>query len=231
MSRARFAADGQGGLSRHVPIQTAQHTALLVVDVQNYTSIPGDGEYSHVDPANIPDDLAYHFDRLETTTLPAIKRLQEACRSAGVEVLYTVVEALTRDMRDLGLDYKISGIGVPKGSPWAEIPDAVARLDDEIVIPKTSSNVFMSTNIDYVLRALEVEQLIICGLLTDQCVESAVRDACDLGYLVTVPEDACATMTQERHDQSLGMYAGYCRIVESRDVVNELAALSQQAAE
>ena len=231
MSRARLATDGKGGVTRHVPIQTSAHTALLVVDVQNYTSVPGDGEFSHVDPENIPDDLAYHFDRLETTTLPAIKRLQDACRASGVEVIYTVVEALTRDMRDLGLDYKISGIGVPKGSPWAELPDSVARMDDEIVIPKTSSNVFMSTNIDYVLRALEVEQLIICGLLTDQCVESAVRDACDLGYLVTVPEDACATMSQERHDQSLGMYKGYCRIVSADQVAAEIQTLARQAAE
>ena len=231
MSRARFADDGKGGLSRHVPIRTPRHAALLVVDVQVYTVTPGDGEFIDIDPADIPDDLAYYFDRLERVTLPAIARLQNACRIAGMEVMYTVVEALTADMRDLGLDYRISGIGVPKGSPWAAIPAAIARRDDEIVIPKTSSNVFMSTNIDYVLRALEVEQLVICGLLTDQCVESAVRDACDLGYLVTVPEDACATMSRERHEQSLSMYGGYCRIVKSGDVVTELESPARRAAE
>ena len=231
MSRARFASDGKGGLSRHVPIRTPRHAALLVVDVQVYTVTPGDGEFIDIDTGSIPDHLAYYFDRLERVTLPAIACLQEACRRAGMEVMYTVVETLTADMRDLGLDYRISRIGVPKGSPWAAIPDAIGRLDDEIVIPKTSSNVFMSTNIDYVLRALEVEQLVICGLLTDQCVESAVRDACDLGYLVTVPEDACATMSRDRHEQSLAMYGGYCRIVKSGDIVAELAGLSRQAAE
>ena len=231
MSRARFASDGKGGLSRHVPIRTPRHAALLVVDVQVYTVTPGDGEFIDIDPGSIPDHLAYYFDRLERVTLPVIARLQEACRRAGMEVMYSVVEALTADMRDLGLDYRISRIGVPKGSPWATIPDAIGRLDDEIVIPKTSSNVFMSTNIDYVLRALEIEQLVICGLLTDQCVESAVRDACDLGYLVTVPEDACATMSRERHEQSLSMYGGYCRIVKSGDVVAELAGLARQAAD
>ena len=222
MSRARFASDGKGGLTRHVPIRTPRHAALLVVDVQVYTVTLGDGEFSDIDSSCIPDHLVYYFDRLEGVTLPAIARLQQASRRIGMEVMYTVVEALTGDMRDLGLDYRISGIGVPKGSPWAAIPRAIARCDDEIVIPKTSSNVFMSTNIDYVLRSLEIEQIVICGLLTDQCVESAVRDACDLGYLVTVPEDACATMSRERHEQSLGMYSGYCRIVKSADVVAEL---------
>ena len=53
-----------------------------------------------------------------------------------------------------------------------------------MIFRKTSSNVFISTNIDYVFRNLKVRSLIVCGIMTDQCVESAVRDACDLGYLV-----------------------------------------------
>ena len=57
---------------------------------------------------------------------------------------------------------------------------------DEIVITKTSSSVFTTTNIDTVLRNLDVKNLILAGVLTDQCVESAVRDACDLNYLVTL---------------------------------------------
>ena len=64
------------------------------------------------------------------------------------------------------------------------------------MIPKTSSNVFVSTNIDYVLRNLGTRYLVISGVVTDQCVEGAVRDACDLGYLVTLITDACATDTQ-----------------------------------
>ena len=55
-----------------------------------------------------------------------------------------------------------------------------------MVFPKTSSSVFISTNLDYVLRCLGVKQLILAGSLTDQCVESAVRDACDMNYLVTL---------------------------------------------
>ncbi len=46
---------------------------------------------------------------------------------------------------------------------------------DDIVLPKTSSSVFVSTNIDYVLRALGVRGVLMAGCLTDQCVESAIR--------------------------------------------------------
>ena len=59
--------------------------------------------------------------------------------------------------------------------------EAIAPLPDEIIIPKTSSSPFVSTNIDCVLRNLGVRSLIIAGILTDQCIDFAVRDAGDLG--------------------------------------------------
>ena len=100
--------------------------------------------------------------------------------------------------------------------------DAIAPAEDEIVLPKTSSSVFISTNIDYVLRNLGVRSLIIAGVLTDQCIDSAVRDACDLGYLVTVPTDACATLTAERHDWALRNNRGYCRQITTEALVREI---------
>ena len=78
-----------------------------------------------------------------------------------------------------------------------------SRGDDEIWLPKTSSSVFISTHIDYILRNLGIRYLVISGLVTDQCVEGAIRDACDLGYLVTQVTDACATYSQQRHDNVL----------------------------
>lgn len=52
----------------------------------------------------------------------------------------------------------------------------------------------MTTNIDTVLRNLDVQNLVLAGVLTDQCVESAVRDACDLNYLVTLITGGLACM-------------------------------------
>ena len=90
------------------------------------------------------------------------------------------------------------------------------------MLPKTSSSVFVSTHIDYLLRNLGVRQLVLCGLVTDQCVESAIRDACDLGYLVTLVPDACATYSQERHDNTLRAIKGYCRQVSTSALVAEI---------
>lgn len=208
-------------LSREIPVDPRQ-TALLFVDAQNYCARPDGGEYANMAPAERRSKCGYYFDRLEKTAIPAMQRLQAAARGAGMEVLYTVIESLTPDGRDRSLDYKISGLNVPRGSVDARVLDAISPRDAEIVIPKTSSSVFISTNIDYVLRNLGTRQLIICGVCTEQCVESAVRDACDLGYLVTLVPEACATYSQDKHDASLAAIGGYCRQVDVLTVEREL---------
>jgi ureidoacrylate peracid hydrolase len=207
-------------VSRDIPIDR-DHAALLLIDVQNYSAHPAGGSFAK--PGETEKDACKIFlDLLETTTLPNQARLLKACRAAGIEVLYTVIENLTRDGRDRSLDYKISGINVPRGSWDAQVPDIIAPLDDEIVIRKTSSSAFISTNIDYLLRNLGVHSLIIVGLLTDQCVDSAVRDACDLGYLVTLVTDACATHSPERHASSLANNRGYCRQITTDELLAEI---------
>ena len=144
-----------------------------------------------------------------------------------MEVMYTVVESLTRDGRDRSLDYKVSGIFAARGSWEAEVIDELRPGDDDIVIPKTSSSVFNSTNIDYVLRNLGVEYVVVMGILTDQCVESAVRDGCDRGFLMTLVDDACATCSEHRHREALRGYGGYCRIRTTKEFLDELEAIGR----
>ncbi|MEA3107648.1 MAG: ureidoacrylate peracid hydrolase [Gammaproteobacteria bacterium] len=214
--------------SRDIPIDP-KLTALLFVDVQKYNCTWDGGEYAHLSAAEKEQRFAYFFRNLRDSALPNMVRLQQACRRSGIEVTYTIIESLTAGGRDRSLDYKITGFNVPKGSPDARMVDELAPIDDEIVFPKTSSSVFISTNIDYVLRNLGTKYLIIAGCLTDQCVDSAVRDACDLGYLVTVPTDACATLSPERHDWSLRNNRGYCRQITTQELLEEIARLTGKA--
>jgi ureidoacrylate peracid hydrolase len=210
--------------SREIEIEPA-HTALLLVDVQNYNCTWDGGEYAHLGAAEKEQRYGYFFDTLKDIALPNMVLLQQACRRANIEVTYTVIESQTADGRDRSLDYKITGFNVPKGSADGRMVDELAPDEDEIVFRKTSSSVFISTNIDYVLRNLGTRYLIIAGCLTDQCVDSAVRDACDLGYLVTVPTDACATLSAERHDWSLRNNRGYCRQRTTHELMNEITRL------
>ncbi len=209
-------------LTRDVPLIPDQ-SALLFIDVQNFSAHPDGAEFSGLSPDEFDAKYGWYFQQLETRVVPNMQRLQAACRTAGVEVMYTTIESLTRDGRDRSLDYKITGFNVPKGSWDGKVIDALEPGEDEIVLPKSSSSVFVSTHIDYVLRNLGVKQLAISGLVTDQCVESAIRDACDLGYLVTEVTDACLTYSQARHDNSLAAIRGYCRQVTTDQLIAELA--------
>jgi ureidoacrylate peracid hydrolase len=212
-------------LSREVEIDPL-HSALLFIDVQNYTARPDGGQYKKLSEGEKEERYGFFFRTMYATAIPNMQRLQAACRRGGIEVLYTTIESLTRDGRDRSLDYRISGLHVPKGSWDARLLDEIAPADDEIVLPKTSSSVFISTNIDYVLRNLGVRSLMIAGILTDQCVDSAVRDACDLGYLVTVATDACATHSAERHEWSLRNNRGYARQRTTHEIVDEIERLT-----
>ena len=212
-------------LSREIEIEPA-HAAILFVDVQKFNCTWDGGEYAQLGAAEKEQRYGYFFRTLKERALPNMVLLQQACRVAGIEVTYTLIESLTADGRDRSLDYKITGFNVPKGSPDAQMVDELAPAADEIVFAKTSSSVFISTNIDYVLRNLGTRYLIIAGCLTDQCVDSAVRDACDLGYLVTVPTDACVTLSAERHDWSLRNNRGYCRQRTTRELLDEIARLT-----
>ncbi|GAB5376669.1 MAG: cysteine hydrolase [Acuticoccus sp.] len=206
---------------RQRPVE-AGRTALLSVDMQNAEWTP---QRAAAAREGRGDKRAY-VERLTDVVLPNQTRLQDAARRAGLEVIYTVIEALTQDGRDIGLDHKISGLFVPKGAFEAGVIATVAPRGDEIVIPKTASGVFNATNIEYVLRNLGVEYLVVYGVSTDQCVETTVRDACDRGFLVTLVPDCCAAYDAARHDRAIDALDGhYARCRTTDALIAEFADL------
>jgi len=219
------AVDAPKGLYRERQIEPAR-TALLSIDMQNAEFSPERLARARAGDAAEARHREF-LERLATTVLPNQKRLQAAARAAGVEVIFTVIESLTRDGRDRSLDHKISRLHFPKGSWEAKVIADVAPLDDEIMIPKTASGIFNATNIEFVLRNLGVEFLVIYGVMTDQCVETTVRDAADRGFLVTQIEDACAAETEAGHRRSIEAMDGhYCRMRSAEQMVAEIAALA-----
>lgn len=208
-------------LTREVPLVPAQ-SGLLFIDVQNFAAHRKGAEFDGLSDAEFDAEFGWFFEQMKSRVIPNMQRLQMAFRAAKMEVMYTTIESLTKDGRDRSLDYKITGFNVPKGSWDARMIDELAVGEDEIHFPKSSSSVFVSTHIDYVLRNLGIKQLVISGIVTDQCVEGAIRDACDLGYLVTQVTDACMTYTQERHDHSLRTIKGYCRQMTTDALLAEI---------
>jgi ureidoacrylate peracid hydrolase len=203
-------------------------SALLIIDVQKYISQPNHSE-PYFSNESLPRGLnnigklsqAFRVMRDDTTR----------GKKTGCEVIWAYLQSKTTDGRDISVDYRLSGpllANIPKaGISFNDMfldnlrPDLRTGKGD-ILLSKTSCSVFQSTNLDYLLRNLGVEQLVVVGQLTDQCVESAVRDAADLGYFVTVVIDACIAKSADAHQKGLDSMACFARIVDSCQVVDEL---------
>src|SRR5262249_15554884 len=106
--------------------------------------------------------------------------------------------------------YKLSDFFVAKGSWEAKVISEISPGEDDIVIPKTSSSLFNSTNVEYLLRNIGIEDLVIGGFLTDQCIDHTVKDAADRRFSVTCLTDACMASSLTRHEAALACFAGYC---------------------
>ena len=182
----------------------ARHVALLVIDVQYLDAAPGYGVFADAASSGVPlASQKYYFDSLRETVLPNIARLQGAFRALKLEVIHTRIRSLTPDGRDRSPGHKRLGLHAAPGSKEAEFLPEVAPVPGEIVINKTASGVFSATNLEYVLRNLGIRALLVTGVYTNECVSTAVRDGSDIGFHMTLVQDACTTVTADLHTATI----------------------------
>ena len=204
---------------RDAPYRAGQ-TALLLVDLQRIWLEPG------LDPHHPERDESHPFySRAREIVVPNNERLLDAARGAGVEVLHTIIRSLTTDGRDRSLDHKLTPIHVRPEPAEALPPASLAPLADEILHPQDLIGRLQLHKYRLPPANLGIRQLIVTGIMTDQCVDMTVRDAADRGYLVTCVSDACAAATPERHEGALAAFGGYCWIADTTTVVERLARL------
>lgn len=199
-------------------------TALLVIDMQYLDAARGYGMFASVEKSGVPPAAQdYYFDALEKTVVPNIARLQDRFRGHGLEVIHTRIQSLTQDGRDRGAGHKRLGIHAPPGSKDAEFIPEVAPKGDELIINKTSSGVFSSTNLFYILKNMDVDALFVVGVYTNECVDTTVRAACDLGFLVSLVHDGCATVTPELHHATIATLRDrYARVIDTEQALREI---------
>lgn len=206
----------------HVPI-IKEKTALIITDMQYFDAERGYGVFAKAKELGLDHLLDYYYDRLRDVVIPNIQSLLDAFRSQELEVIYSKIESLTRDGRDRSKSHKLMEIHSHKNSKEAEIIEELKPKNDEIVISKSASGVFGTTNIDYILKNLGIESLIVTGVLTNECVENCVRAAADLGYIVVLPEDATAALTPELQEASLKTLGHtYAQVKKTKEVLNAL---------
>ena len=207
----------------------SHHTALLCIDLQYLDAAEGYGVFREPEKSGVPEEgRRYYFDTLKAQVLPHVRQLQDAFRANEMEVIHVRIQALTHDGRDRSGGHKRLNLLAAPGSKEAEFIEVVAPQGDEIVINKTASGVFSSTNIHFVLKNMGVSALYVVGVYTNECVETTIRDACDLGYFVTMVEDACTTVTPALHEASIQTLKDrYCRILITEEAVGEIQMLER----
>lgn len=202
--------------------------ALFVVDMQNYGCNPevGIGQMlSHHHPMIVP----YYVPRLTDVVIPNIERLVAAFRGAGRQIVFTRHGPLLADGRDMIVRRRrrdieaLAATEAPalwhRGTFEHELIEQLEPGGNDLVIDKNTSSAFNSTGVEWLLRNIEIQTLVVVGMATDMCVETTARDAADRGFDVIVVEDGTATFFERHHQAALSGFARVFGQVWSTDSV------------
>ncbi|WP_193726044.1 cysteine hydrolase family protein [Pseudomethylobacillus aquaticus] len=188
-----------------MPIDFAT-TALLIIDMQR----------DFLEPGGFGASLGNDVSLLHPSIAPC-QRLLQAARAAGMFVLHTR-EGHRPDLSDappakLERGHPILNIGSQGamgrilicGEPGQDIIPALYPQTGEPVIDKPGKGAFFATDLQCILQNRGIRSLIVCGVTTEVCVHTTVREANDRGYRCIVPGDCCASYFPEFHDVALRM--------------------------
>src|SRR3982751_700911 len=181
-------------------------TALLIIDMQR----------DFMEPGGFGETLGNDVSQLARAVKP-IAAVLEAARATGMLVIHTR-EGHLPDLSDAPPAKVERGapslrIGDPgpmgriliRGEPGHDIIPELTPLDGEIVIDKPGKGAFYATELGEVLQKHSIEDLLVCGVTTEVCVNTTVREANDRGYRCVVLADGCASYFPEFHDIGLKM--------------------------
>jgi nicotinamidase-related amidase len=188
--------------AKHEGVPAEGSSALLVIDMQEF------------------------FDDIGAEVAPNVSELLAAARLAGAKVVYT-----RHGHHDLAADGGRlaewwAGDLPLVGTPEWQIMGALSPQDDDIVIDKERYSAFYGTDLDEVLRAEGITDLIICGVMTNCGCEDTARDAFMRDYRVFVVADATATADPDLHVASLMGMAHSCAVISWTDeLVAEVTAV------
>jgi ureidoacrylate peracid hydrolase len=202
-------------------------TALLVIDMQN--------GFCHAEGSLAKAGRS--VARL-AAPIPACRRLIEQARTVKMPVIYTRAvhdpdfAGVSPKFRERETFPEIVKLGfVVKGSWDAEVIDDLRPGPADHVLDKTTFSAFISSGIDVLLTALQIRNLIVCGVATPICVESTVRDACQHNYRVFVVSDATADMDPQDHEAALRiMQRNFAWVVTTDEAVAALGGTVRRAA-
>ena len=146
------------------------------------------------------------FGRVEAgpELIERLKEVKSAAQAAGMLVIYVVVQF--RDgFPEVGPGNKMFGMLKSGGFPLTEGNEAVEIVGDltpttgDIVVTKRRVSAFAGSDLEMVLRAQQIEHVVLAGISTSGVVLSTLREAADKDYQITVLSDCCLDRDGEVH--------------------------------
>jgi biuret amidohydrolase len=183
-----------------------ERTAVVIIDMQR----------DFLEPGGFGETLGNDVSLLQAAVAPC-KALLEATRSRGMLIVHTR-EGHRPDLSDAPKAKVERGapslrIGSPgpmgriliRGEPGHDIVPELYPRPGEPVVDKPGKGAFYATDLQSILKNRGIENLIVCGVTTEVCVHTTVREANDRGYRCIVPSDCCASYFPEFHEVALRM--------------------------
>ena len=205
------------------------HAALLIIDMQR----------DFVEPGGFGAALGNDVSQLARTIAP-LQALLAAARAHGLLVIHTR-EGHRPDLSDLHETKRVRGKGaitigdvgpmgriLVRGEPGHDIIPELYPIAGEPVVDKPGKGAFYATELAELVEQHELKQLIVCGVTTEVCVHTTVREANDRGIECLVLSDCTGSYFPEFHETALRMIAAQGGIFgwvgESSSVIAALTA-------
>lgn len=169
-----------------------KNTALLVIDMQN----------SFLHPDGTMSKLGFNCDKLRDA-IPGTERLVDDARLKNIPIIFTqyvyqpdfkdggwLVDGISPELREVKLCIK--------GSWDADNYETIYPRNNEAIIEKNRPSAFISTQLESILHSQSIQNIFVCGVTANMCVETTVRDACQRDFRVFVAKDAIAEVDDDR---------------------------------
>ncbi len=203
-----------------------RQTALLVIDIQA-CYLPAQAPAAAAELREWERWRPFR-ERMHDVVIPSTQRLLSVFRAREMDVFWARIACMNPQGRDRSLSQARPGFNdllLPHDSPQSQIAAQLTPQDDEIVILKTTDSVLTGTNLRLMLHNMGVQNVVVAGIFTDQCVSSSVRSLADESFNVVVAEDACAAATEELHRHELTIINNiYCQVLSTAEVLQVLEA-------
>ena len=205
---------------------------LLVIDMQNYGCNPEAGLPLMLSE-QYPEIARYYLPRVTEVAVPNARRLLDGFRAAGHPVVFTRHGPLLADGSDMIARRRrrdVEAIEEHRHTGAVAPRHVRARADRSSGAGRRRARARQEhfervqlDGIEWLLRNLEVETLVLAGIATDMCVETTARDAADRGFNVILVEDATATFFEHHHRAALSGFARvFGQVWDTDDVLSRV---------